>query len=333
MTSSSSRSRPPGEFELIAELFAPLAADAPGAFNLVDDAAVFAPPPGHDVVLKADGIIEGVHFFASDPPLAIAKKALRVNLSDLAAKGAVPKGYLLTLMLPSTIDMAWLREFARGFAEDQKQFGVVLYGGDTDRTPGPLAISIQAFGIVPAGTMIRRNGAKPGDLVFVTGSIGDAGGGLAILRGEGAGADAADRDALIARYRIPEPRTAFGASLRGLAHASIDVSDGLIADLGHVAAVSNVRIVVDAPLVPRSDALARLWGNSDEAIGRAAASGDDYEIAFTAPAFAEEAIRSASRAAATPVTRIGRVEEGKGTVLLDAGGREIKLARPGYTHF
>src|SRR5208282_1944097 len=159
----------PGEFELIARLFAPLAENAPGAFGLLDDAAILAPPPGQDVVLKTDAIVEGVHFLRDDPPASVAQKALRVNLSDLAAKGAVPAGYLMALLLPDWPDMAWLEAFARGLAHDQMEFSLSLLGGDTSSTPGPLAIAISAFGLVPTGAMIRRAGAKPGDLVFVSG--------------------------------------------------------------------------------------------------------------------------------------------------------------------
>ena len=210
--------RRPGEFELIAELFAPLSQNAPGAFGLTDDAAVLAPPPGHELVLKTDAIVEGVHFFRTDPPSDVARKALRVNLSDLAAKGAVPAGYLMALLLPDWPDMAWLRAFADGLAADQAAFGLSLMGGDTSTTPGPLAISISAFGHVPAGAMIRRAGARPGDLVFVSGTIGDAGGGLAVLKENKSAPE------LVVRYRVPEPRLTLGPALRGIASASLDVS-------------------------------------------------------------------------------------------------------------
>ncbi|HEX3811057.1 MAG TPA: thiamine-phosphate kinase [Rhizomicrobium sp.] len=331
MTSPSSNSL--GEFALIAELFAPLSKAAPGAFNLTDDAAAFTPPPGHDLILTADGLVEGVHFLSDDPPDAIAKKALRVNLSDLAAKGAVPVGYLLTLAVPLRCDVVWLREFAKGLGEDQAQFAIALFGGDTTRTPGPLTISIQAFGLVPTGKMIRRAGAQPGDLVFVTGTIGDSGGGLALLRGETAKLSDEDRNTLIARYRVPQPRVTFGPSLMGLASASIDVSDGLLADLGHIADVSGVHIAVDAANIPRSAALRSLWGETNDAIARAASAGDDYEIAFTAPAAARDTIMAAAMKAGVPVTAIGAVEAGQGVTLLDSAGHEIAVARSGYTHF
>lgn len=314
-----------GEFALIAELFAPLSKNAPGAFGLTDDAAVLAPPPGHELVLKTDAIVEGVHFFRTDPPDVIAKKALRVNLSDLAAKGAVPMGYLMALLLPDWPDMAWLRAFVDGLAADQAAFGLSLMGGDTSATPGPLAISISAFGHVPVGTMIRRGGATPGDLVFVSGTIGDAGGGLATLK------ESRPDTHLVARYRVPEPRLGLGQALRGVASASLDVSDGLMADLGHIAGVSKVRIEVDAARIPLSQALKALWG-ADAAL-HAATAGDDYEIAFTAPASRRGEVSAAAARSGVAVAEIGRVKAGEGAVLLDAQGREIVLARGGYTHF
>lgn len=324
------RSKRPGEFELITQLFAPLSKSAPGAFGLTDDAALLRPPAGHELVVTADALVEGVHFLSYDPPGEIAKKTLRVNLSDLAAKGAEPAGYLLMLMLPNAVSMDWLRAFARGLGEDQREFGIALFGGDTASTPGPLAIAITAFGYVPAGGMIRRAGAKPGDLVFVSGTVGDAGGGLALLRGEGSGEDVAP---LIARYRLPVPRLVLGKSLRGLASAALDVSDGLIADLGHIAEVSKVRIAIDAAAIPRSPALRALWGDDPGAVIRAATSGDDYEIAFTAPAAKREAVLTAAAGAGVEISEIGYVEAGKGVALLDAKGQAMTVGRAGWTHF
>jgi thiamine-monophosphate kinase len=310
MTSSGS------EFDLIARFFAPLAV-APGAFGLKDDAAIIAPRAGYDLVVTTDAVVAGVDFLDDDPPATIAKKALRVNLSDLAAKGAEPFAYLLTLALPK-VDAVWLAEFARGLGEDQERFGLNLLGGDMSATPGPLSIAVTAFGHVPLATMIRRLGAVPGDGVFVTGTIGDSGGGLASREG-----------VLFERYRVPEPPVAFGPSLRVLASAAIDVSDGLLADLGHVADVSGVRIAVEAERIPRSDALRALWGDGIDAIVRAATAGDDYQIAFTAPLAKEAEIASVS----VQVTRIGTVEQGSGVVLLDAQGREIAVPRKGFVHF
>ena len=317
----------PSEFELIAQLFAPLAKGAHGAFGLLDDAALLSPQAGQEFVVTVDGLVEDVHFLANDPADMVARKSLRVNLSDLAAKGAEPAGYLLALILPKTTGMDWLRGFARGLEDDQKQFAIPLLGGDTTSTPGPLTISITAFGWVPKGQMIRREGAHAGDPVFVSGSIGDAGGGLACLK---EGKDNAD---LIRRYRLPEPRLALGRELRGIASACLDVSDGLIADLGHIAEVSKVRIAIDAPAIPRSKALRALWGESEEALVRAATAGDDYELAFTAPASKRDAVHDAAARARVAVSEIGRVEAGAGVVLRNRTGREIPVARRGWTHF
>lgn len=322
----------PSEFELIAKLFAPLAT-APGAFALKDDAAVVPARAGCDLVATTDALVEGVHFLRGDPPDTIARKALRVNLSDLAAKGAEPDCYLMVLSLPQEIDTEWLGEFVRGLGEDQGAYGISLLGGDTTATPGPLTIAITAFGHVPGGAMIRRDGARPGDLVFVSGTIGDGGGGLAVSRGGGENLCAAQRDELIARYRLPIPRLALGRGLRAIASAALDVSDGLVADLGHIAETSSVRIAIEARRVPLSPALVALWGEDARAVVRAATAGDDYEIAFAAPPSAEAAIMDAARLAAVPVTRIGRVEPGSGVALLDADAREIAVARAGFTHF
>lgn len=328
MSQSGKRS---GEFEIIARFFAPLAGE--GAFALKDDAASFKPKPGHDLVVTTDAIVEGIHFLKDDPPQTLARKALRVNLSDLAGKGAEASGYLLTLALPSWVNDDWLAAFAQGLAEDQKAYGISLLGGDTDKSPGPLVVSITALGQIAEGKMIRRAGARVGDLVFVSGTVGDGGAGLAVLKGEGAKLDAHQRESLIARYRTPEPRLKLGQKLVGVASAALDVSDGLIADLGHIAETSKVRIAVGAPRVPMSDACRALWGTSNEAIARAATAGDDYEIAFTAPATKRDHVQAAAKAAGVLVAEIGRVEAGEGVVLLDAQGGVIPLKQGGFTHF
>jgi len=305
------------EFEIIQRYFAPLAGE--GAFSLKDDAALVPQRPGHDLVVTTDTITEGVDFFGFDPSPSIARKALRVNFSDLAAKGAAPAHYLLNLSLPHTITPDWLAGFAQGLGDDQKEYGVTLLGGDTGATDGPLSIVVTAFGFVPAGKMLLRSGARVGGHVYVTGSIGDSGGGLAIFRRETHSLSDADRDSLITRYRTPQPPVTFAASLRGMAHASVDVSDGLIADLGHIASASSVRIVVEGERVPLSAPLKALWG--DNTLQRAVVAGDDYQIAFTA------------RPGLTgPFTCIGQVEAGEG-ISLTLKGREIAIPKPGYRHF
>ena len=329
MTSSTSKRRP-GEFELIRKLFAPLSRGLAGAHELTDDAATVTPPAGHDVVLKTDAIVEGVHFLRDDPPEAIAKKALRVNLSDFAAKGASPHAYLLALALPDWPDFEWLKSFARGLGEDQSDFAVVLAGGDTVRTPSALTVAITLTGFVPSGRMLRRAGAKPGDRVFVTGTMGDAGAGLALLRERASGHAV---ETLIARYRLPEPRLALGLCLRDMASAALDVSDGLLADLEHIADTSGVRIEVDADRVPLSGAYVALRGRSTASLIQAATAGDDYEIAFTAPPEMRPEIEAAATRTSTSVTEIGRVTKGDAVCLLDAAGREVPVGKKGYAHF
>ena len=303
------------EFEIIARYFAPLAGE--GAFGLKDDAAIVPRRPGHDLVVTTDMIGEGTDFFAADPPDTIAQKALRVNLSDLAAKGAEPAFYLLNLSLPRDVDEDWLSAFARGLKRDQETFGLSLLGGDMNA--GPLSIAVTAFGFVPEGRMVRRGGARAGDAVYVTGTIGDSGGGLAILQGETQPLTNDERDYLTARYHVPRPQVGFAGSLRSMAHASVDVSDGLMADLGHIASASGVRILVDGESVPLSAPLKSLWG--DNALLRAVAAGDDYQIAFTGP-----------QGLTGPFTRIGQAVTGEG-VALTLGGREISIPKMGYRHF
>jgi thiamine-monophosphate kinase len=318
---------------MIAKLLSPLAANDAGAFGLTDDAATVKLAADQELVVTKDMLVEDVHFLRDDPPDLLARKALRVNLSDLAAKGATPRNYFLGLSLAPWIGDDWLAEFAEGLGDDQKRFSITLGGGDTTATPGPLTISITALGTVPAGRMIRRKGARPRDAVFVTGSIGDAGAGLAVLKGEGVGLPDLTRAALISRYQLPEPRVALGPQLLGVASAALDVSDGLLADLGHIAKLSDVRISLDAAKIPLSTATLALWGRSDTSLVRAATSGDDYEIAFTAPTSARTKLEDLSRISGVEISEIGRVDAGSGVHLLDDKGKPINVARGGYTHF
>jgi thiamine-monophosphate kinase len=313
------------EFDIIAEIFAPLAT-YPGAFGLKDDAAAIPARPGFDLIVTSDQIAEGTDFFAFDSAASVAQKALRVNLSDLAAKGAVPEFYLLVLTLPHSMNVAWLKDFAAGLAEDQKHFGIALLGGDTASTEGPLSITVTAFGYVPQGKMLKRSGARAGDAVYVTGTIGDSAGGLAIFKREKHTLTDTDRDYLITRYRVPQPPVGFAAALRDFATASVDVSDGLLADLGHVASASGVGMTIEAEAIPRSPALRAFWGDSIEAIVRAATAGDDYQIAFTADPTREQALLDAG------ATRIGRVTPGQGVELVHQGAF-IQVPQSGYRHF
>jgi thiamine-monophosphate kinase len=324
-----------GEDALIARYFRPLATD-PGAFNLVDDAAILK-ATGEDLVVKTDAIVEGVHFLSDDPPETIGRKALRVNLSDLASKGASPAGFVLTLALRSADD-AWLAPFARGLGEDADRFGCPLLGGDTVSTPGPLMISIAAFGRVPAGKMVHRAGAKPGDRVVVTGTIGDAMLGLNILKG-GAAATALDndpstRDMLIGRYRLPQPRTGLAQAIRDHASAAMDLSDGLAGDLGKLCAASNVTAAVDAPSIPLSTPAASLLARGAVRIEALVSGGDDYEILCAIPENRFVAFTSAAAVAGVAVTSIGTILAGTSVPkFLDTQGREISLSRRSYSHF
>ena len=322
-----------GEDSLIARYFRPLATD-PGAFSLGDDAAILK-ASGDDLVVTTDAIVEGVHFLADDPPDTIARKALRVNLSDLAAKGATPAGFVLTLALRAADD-AWLTPFARGLGSDAGLFNCPLLGGDTVSTPGPVMISITAFGRVPAGEMVRRSGAKPGDRIVVTGTIGDAALGLDILKG-GPAASLADTGAkamLIGRYRVPQPRSALAKAVRDYAHAAIDVSDGLAGDLAKLCGVSGVSAVIDAPSIPLSAAAAALLARGTVGIDAIVSGGDDYEILCTIAEDRFGAFVQAAGQAGVAVTSIGMVVAGSSVPrFLDGEGREIALPRLSYSHF
>ena len=330
------------EFAFIRDRLAPLAETQPGARGLTDDAATLTPPPGAELVITADALVAGVHFRNEDPLDGVAAKALRVNLSDLAAKGAAPLGYLLCVVWPRDLPLDAKTAFVNGLARDQARYGVGLLGGDTTVGPGPLTIAITAFGAVPAGGFVSRAGARPGDGVYVTGTIGDAGLGLRALRGgldgmETAAGAAAHRDALVRAYRAPEPRLSIAEALRERAHAAIDISDGLVADAGHVARASGVAITIEAAHLPVSPA-ARAWVTAQPeeaaALATLATGGDDYEVMFTAPDAAMNGVLAFGSAQdAVQVVRIGSVEEGAGVRLLDAEGRAIPIAAPGFTHF
>jgi thiamine-monophosphate kinase len=325
------------EDRLIARYFRPLASH-PGALGLADDAAVLVPPPGCDVVLKADAIIGGVHFFPEDPADAVGRKALRVNLSDLAAKGAKPVGFLLSLALPDGTPDAWLAGFADGLRDDAQFYGCPLLGGDTDRTPGPVMVSIAAFGTVPHGGMVRRSGAKPGDCVLVSGTIGDAALGLKLRREPAAAAryqlDPHERDHLLARYLIPEPRLALSEQIRLHASAAMDVSDGLAGDLAKLCGASGVSAEIEIEKVPLSDAARRVIAVDASARELAVTGGDDYEIVCTIAAEKLDAFRAAALASGVAVTEIGRIVAGRTAPRFrDRHGHRLEFARPSFSHF
>jgi thiamine-monophosphate kinase len=323
------------EERLIARYFRPLAT-APAALGLGDDAAALTPPAGCDLVLTTDGVIAGVHFFPDDPPDTIGRKALRMNLSDLAAKGAKPIGFLLAPAFPAGIDEAWIAAFAAGLASDAARYGCPLLGGDTDRTPGPLSVSITAFGAVPHGKMVRRSTAKPGDRVVVTGTIGDAALGLKLRRDRSAGRNWQLTEPMTAhlerRYLLPEPRNALAEAVQLYAAAAMDVSDGLAGDLDKLCRASVVAVEIDVARVPLSDAARAAVTAVPALFGAVLTGGDDYEIVLTVSPDRLESFRASAQNAGVAVTEIGRVLEGEGARFIQAG-KVLEFARPSYSHF
>lgn len=325
----------PGEFEVIRRYFAPLAQGMPGALALTDDACTWQPPAGEDLVLTADALIADLHFLRSDPPDLIARKMLRVNLSDLAAKGARPVGYLMTIAIDSTIQESWIRDFVRGLAEDQQLFNVHLMGGDTVKTPGPLNLSLTAIGTVPAGSALRRNGAKPGHHLFVTGTIGDGYLGLQILRGKFLDLDEAGRSFLARRYQLPEPRLAFGRALRhhAIASAAMDVSDGLVADLEHLTKASACGAVLHSMALPLSIPATELVAQNPDLLLDLMTGGDDYEILFAVPAEKVTDLHELAQHFGHAVTEIGTCVPDGGVTVIDQDKKIIQLKYKGYSHF
>jgi thiamine-monophosphate kinase len=327
---------PSAEDNLIATYFRPIATH-PGAFGLTDDAAAIAPPPGCDLVLKTDGLISGVHFFPDDPADAVAKKALRINLSDLAAKGAAPLGFLLSIGLPAGLPPDWIRSFAEGLREDAAYYGCPLLGGDTDKSPGAITVYIMALGTVPHGTMVRRKGARLGDVVVATGTIGDAALGLKLRLDPDAAErwrlDPAMADHLRSRYLLPRPRNAIAEALRRHASAAMDVSDGLAGDLAKLARVSGVAADVAAAAVPLSAAARRAVMAEPALMEAVLTGGDDFEVIATVAPGRLDDLRREAAAAGVTVTPVGVVEAGEGTQFRDADGRKMSFRRPSYSHF
>jgi thiamine-monophosphate kinase len=331
------------EFELIARYLAPLAAGAPGALGLLDDAALVAPDADEELVVTTDAMVEGIHFPSGEEAESIARRLLAVGLSDLAAMGARAFAYTLALAIPhrweGTTREHWLADFAAGLAAGQRAYGVDLIGGDTVATPGPLWLSLTALGRVKAAAALRRSTASSGDVVWVSGTIGDAALGLRALRGELGSLPAADRGALIARFRHPEPRLDLGRRLAGVATAAADISDGLVADLGHICSASALTASIETARIPLSPAASAAIAFDRELWTAVLSGGDDYELVFTAPPGAEEAIRNAAALAGTTVSEIGGMtgtagEESERRVrVVGSDGQELLLAGDGYRHF
>lgn len=312
---------PLSEFQLIARYFSGLTAAGQTegvVLGIGDDAAILRLPPGEDLVVSIDTLVSGVHFPASLSPRAIGHRALAVNLSDLAAMGARPLWFTLALTLPDANE-PWLAGFAEGLGQLAHRAGIALVGGDTTR--GPLSITIQVHGAATPGAALRRDGAKPGDELWVTGRPGLAALGLRLLQ-----SGARENDPACAAFLWPEPRVAMGRALLGLATAAIDVSDGLLADAGHIAERSGCGVEIDAACLPLEAELAVL--SREDALALCLTGGDDYELCFTAPATATALIESAAENLGLPCRRIGRVVEGSG-----ARCAGFRPARTGFQHF
>lgn len=317
------------EDDLIARYFAPWA--GAGGFALKDDAAALVPPQGCEMVLTVDALVAGVHFFAHDPPAAIARKALRVNLSDLAAKGAEPQGFLLALSLPQGWTPDWLAALAQGLREDAETYCCPLLGGDTTRTPGPLTLSVTALGATPAGAMVKRFTARPGDLLYVTGTIGDAALGLAARDGL-RGLDAASRAHLEERYLLPRPRLAAAPAMRAHARAGMDVSDGFVGDLAKMLRASGCGARVELARAPFSEAAKAAMAQEPALRDVALTGGDDYELLAAVAPEQAPAFEAALRASGVAATRVGTAQEGE-TLFVEADGTPRRFARGSFQHF
>lgn len=324
------------EDELIERYFAPLA--GPGGLALKDDAARFNPAPGHDLVLTVDAVVAGVHFFPHDPPEAIAHKALAVNVSDLVAKGSRPAGFLLTLALSEGWSEPWLEAFCAGLGEAAKLYNCPLLGGDTVAANGALVLSVTAIGEVPAGRMVRRTTARPGDRICVTGTIGDAVLGLALRRDEDApwarALDDKQREFLVDRYLYPRPRLPVAAILQDTASAAMDVSDGLAGDLAKMMRVSGTCATIETPLVPLSLAARRATAAAGpDLLQRLMTGGDDYEVLCAVPETQIAAFLLRCAEAGVPAAAIGHVSAGEGLPVFRDGVIEKRYERGSFSHF
>lgn len=316
----------PSEFDLIARFFTRPAPNA--VLGVGDDAALLLPTPGTELVVSSDMLVAGRHFFTHADPRLLGHKALAVNLSDLAAMGAVPRWATLSLALPA-VDESWLSDFSQGFFELAARFGVSLVGGDTTR--GPLNVCITVLGEVPAGRALRRSGARAGDDIWVSGELGAAALGLRYLLGQAA-LDAGDAALCLDRLHRPEPRVVFGDMLACVAHAAIDISDGLLADLGHILARSGVGAVVEFERLPAHPVVSSRLA---DALARRCllAGGDDYELCFTAPPDRARAIQAVAQSAGVAATRIGRITAEPGLRLRDGAGQDMEIGERGFDHF
>jgi len=314
------------EFDIIHRYFAPLTRGNAAALGLTDDAAVVAQTTGFEHVLTTDAIVAGVHFLTNESPENIAARLCASNLSDLAAMGAAPVGFTLAAAWPKDTDESFIAAFADGLGRWVDEYDFPLLGGDTVTTPGPMVFSLTAIGAVEAGRALRRCGAQPGDTVYVSGSIGDGGLGLLAARGELTGVSNEHSDYLAKRFRCPTPRIATGRALVGTASACIDISDGLVQDLGHICETSGVSMRLDVAAIPLSNAARAVLQADPALLEKVLAGGDDYELAFTAA--------DTPPSGDVTLTAIGQVTAGTGGVsVFDADGNPVRIARGGYNHF
>lgn len=324
-----------GEFELIARYFAPIADNSAASLALRDDAAVFPSPVDRDIVVTTDALVADVHFRSTDSPDLVASKVLRVNLSDLAAMGATPYGLTLACGYNRDLEESWIEAFAKGLSEDCRAFDIAMLGGDTVATPGPSFFSLTALGTVPSGRALRRDQAKPGDLIAMTGTLGDAALGLAVLQ-EGLDALAKPHaDYLSDRYWLPQPRLDVGVATLslGVRIAAMDISDGLCGDCRKIADASNVGMIFDQSAIPLSDAAKAALAIDPALWTRVLAGGDDYELLICGSA--EDISRlSAQNQTDVPITVIGEVTDQPGSIMMrNLDGKMAELAKGGFDHF
>lgn len=323
----------PSEFGLIDRLFRPLAAANIGSANLQDDCSTLPLKKGYEALYSMDTLVEGIHFFKDDPADSIAKKLLRVNLSDLAASGGKARGYLLALSLPHQVSLTWIESFVGGLREDQSKFNVCLLGGDTTSTKGPITLSMTAIGEVPINQAIRRSGAKPGDDIFVTGCIGDAAIALKLFEDLGREETLQHYPDLYEKYVLPDPPVTFGSMLPNVATACIDISDGFCADLGHICSASNVGAKVELVKIPLSIWAQQLIRTKKSYWESVFNGGDDYELLFTANKDNRKRIKGIGIQFNTLLSRVGSIEDSEGVIILDKFGNEVAAKTAGWQHF
>jgi thiamine-monophosphate kinase len=324
-----------GEFDLIESLFRPLAEGFPGALDLKDDAALVPVSPGCRMVVTTDALVAGVHFRENDPPDLVARKALRVNLSDLAAMGAKPLGLLVAACFPKDADDAWFKTFARGLQQDKAEFNVPIIGGDTVRTSGPFTLTVTALGEVEEGKVFKRSAAKAGDAILVSGTIGDGALGLDALEGRLPNLFEDERQWLEQRYLLPRPRLELAQALAAArkVHAGMDVSDGLLADLGHICKASVLGAEVRIQDVPLSSPARAALKSDPKLLERILAGGDDYELLLTAPVSCVPMLKEIAAHLRIGLTQIGLMVEGEGVSAFDASGSGVELKSSGWKHF